>query len=63
MGQKEDFEKLFGDTYIGKNPTLLRNSFFVLHLDFSIIDPTGDIADIEKGFNHICNTCMQTTII
>ncbi len=60
--QKDDFERLFGHTYIGQNPTPLRNSFFVLHLDFSVVEPTGDIADIEKSFNHICNLCMDTMI-
>ncbi|QTA80088.1 AAA ATPase-like domain-containing protein [Desulfonema limicola] len=60
IAQKQDFEKLFGHTWIGKNPTPLRNSFFVLHLDFSIVDSTGDIADIEKSFNHICNIYLQS---
>ncbi|MEZ4527279.1 MAG: AAA family ATPase [Desulfobacterales bacterium] len=46
--QKDDFERLFGHTYIGKNPTPLHSSFFVLHLDFSVVEPAGDMADIEK---------------
>jgi hypothetical protein len=58
IGQKDDFERLFGHTYIGKNPTRLHNSFFVLHLDFSVIEPFGNIEDIEKNFNHICNTYL-----
>ncbi|QTA87175.1 AAA ATPase domain-containing protein [Desulfonema magnum] len=62
IGQKDDFEKLFGQTRIGKNPTPLRNSFFVLHLDFSVIDPTGSIADIEKSFNLTCNTHLQSLV-
>ncbi len=62
INQKDDFERLFGNTYIGKNPTPLRNSFFVLHLDFSVIDPTGNIADIEKSFNHSCNLCIATML-
>lgn len=60
--QKDDFERLFGHTYIGKNPTPLRNAFFVLHLDFSIVDPNGDISYIEKSFNHICNTAIQSVL-
>lgn len=31
----DQFEKLFGGLYIGKNPTSLKNSFFFLALDFS----------------------------
>ncbi|MGE0082801.1 MAG: AAA family ATPase [Desulfococcaceae bacterium] len=62
IGQKDDFERLFGHTYIGKNPTPLRNSFFVLHLDFSTVDPSGDIADIERSFNFICNSRLENFI-
>jgi len=58
--QKDDFERLFGQTWIGQNPTPLRNSFFVLHLDFSVVEHTGTIAEIEKSFNHVCNLKMKT---
>ncbi len=62
INQKNDFERLFGNTYIGQNPTPLRNSFFVLHLDFSVVSPSGDIAEIEKSFNHSCNLKMKTML-
>ena len=62
INQKDDFERLFGHTYVGQHPTPLRNSFFVLHLDFSVVSPSGNIADIEKSFNHICNLCIDTMI-
>ena len=42
----EKFDVLFGDLYIGKNPTPKRNDYFVLNFDFSGID-TNSI----KGFN------------
>lgn len=35
---KEDFQKLFGNLYIGKNPTPKVNSYLVLKFDFSGID-------------------------
>ncbi len=60
--QKNDFERLFGHTWIGQNPTRLRNSYFILHLDFSIVDTTGDIADIEKNFNLVCNSKMNVML-
>ncbi len=60
--QKDDFERLFGHTYIGKNPTPTRNSFFVLPLDFSVVDPTGTIAEIEESFNLACNLKMDTML-
>ncbi len=62
IGQKDEFDKLFGHTYIGRHPTPLCNSFFVLHLDFSTVDPSGSIDEIEDSFNNTCNLCMKTLV-
>jgi len=43
---KDNFEKLFGDLYIGKNPTPKRNDMFVLKLNFSALD-TSSIKDFN----------------
>ncbi len=43
------FEKLFGNTYIGKNPTKLKNSYNILKFNFSGIDTSTEEATI-KGF-------------
>ncbi|MDR1291502.1 MAG: AAA family ATPase [Planctomycetaceae bacterium] len=37
----EEFEQLFGDLYIGQNPTALRNSYAVMNFNFSGIDTTN----------------------
>lgn len=58
--QRDEFDELFGHTWIGKNPTPLRNSCFVLHLDFSTVDPSGSIDEIEADFNYTCNLRMKT---
>ncbi len=47
--QADKFEKLFKSTYIGKNPTKLRNSYHVLHFNFSGID-TGSEEKTIEGF-------------
>ena len=47
--QKDKFEKLFGETYIGQNPTRLKNSYDVLKFNFSGID-TGSVEGTIKGF-------------
>ncbi len=60
--QKDEFDGLFGHTWIGRHPTPLRNSFFVLHLDFSTIDPSGKLEKIENDFNTTCNLCMETIL-
>ena len=45
----EKFEKLYGDTYIGKNPTALKNSYHILRFNFSGID-TSSVEATIKGF-------------
>ena len=47
--KKVKFDKLYGDTYIGKNPTKLRNSYYILRFNFSGID-TKDGESTIKGF-------------
>ena len=45
----EKFEKLYGETYIGKNPTKLKNSYHILKFNFSGIDTTNNETTIN-GF-------------
>jgi hypothetical protein len=40
--QASKFEVLFGDLYIGKNPTPKKNSYAILEFDFSGIDTSGE---------------------
>jgi hypothetical protein len=54
VAKKDEFEEIFGNLKIGKNPTKLRNSYFILKFDFSCVDPTGSAEDVKKAlFNHI----------
>jgi len=62
IAQRDQFDELFGQTYIGQHPTPLRNAFFVLHLDFSVVDPTGSLDEIEASFNHHCNVTLKTLL-
>ena len=45
------FEKLYGNTYIGKNPTKLKNSYCILRFNFSGIDTSTEELKI-KGFKN-----------
>ena len=47
----DSFEKLYGNTYIGKNPTKLKNSYCILRFNFSGIDTSSEEATI-KGFKN-----------
>ena len=59
LARKEKFQELFGHLLIGKNPTPLRNKYFILKWDFSCVDPSGSAEDIKKTlYNHI-NACIE----
>ena len=60
--QKDRFDELFGNTWIGNNPTRLKNAFIVLHLDFSTIELGKDVDTIRTNFNQICNGKMDGLI-
>lgn len=59
---KDEFNQLFGHTYIGRHPTPRRNSYLVLHFDFSTIDPGTSTEEIEANFNYTCNLRMRTVM-
>ena len=47
--KKEKFNRLFENTYIGKNPTKLKNSYYILKFNFSGIDTTNEQTTM-RGF-------------
>ena len=47
----EKFNELFSETYIGKNPTSLKNSYYILKFNFSGID-TNSIESTIKEFKN-----------
>ena len=47
--KEEKFEKLYGETFIGKNPTKLKNCYHILKFNFSGIDTKSEETTI-KGF-------------
>ena len=54
VAKAAEFETLFGQLEIGKNPTPLHNRYFVLRWDFSCVEPFGDVEDIRRSLhNHI----------
>ncbi len=46
----DEFDAIFHDTYIGANPTLLKNSFRILFFEFSGINTDGGVEIIYEGF-------------
>lgn len=51
INSKDRFDELFGDTYIGQNPTPLANTFPVLKMNFSGIITNKSIEVVENSFN------------
>jgi len=51
INKKDKFEKLFGDLYIGKNPTEERNSFLIWKISFAGVDAGNGEEGLRKSFN------------
>ena len=51
INKEDKFEKLFGDLYIGKNPTEDRNSFLVWKISFGGVDAGNGEEELRKSFN------------
>ena len=58
VNRADKFDALFGDTYIGKNPTEEKNSCMVLRFNFSKIATGKSIEVIEHNFTSICNSAL-----
>ncbi len=59
VAKKDEFDEMFGHLAIGKNPTPLKNSYYILKWDFSCVDTTGDPNYIKQMlFDHI-NGCIE----
>nr|VFK80690.1 MAG: Predicted AAA-ATPase [Candidatus Kentron sp. SD] len=59
LARADRFEELFGDLKIGRNPTPKRNSYFVLRLNFSEVDPNGDTDAITASLHRHINSCVR----
>jgi len=53
------FDELFGHLAIGRAPTPLRNSYFILQLDFSCVPSKGDVEQNKLALHDHVNTCIR----
>lgn len=51
INKKNDFDNIFGDLYIGKNPTEERNSFLIWKISFAGIAVGNSEEELRKSFN------------
>jgi len=57
IAKEKDFETLFGKLAIGKNPTPLRNKYFILTWDFSCVMIDGTSEEIKESlYSHMIST-------
>ena len=47
---KDEFDKIFHDTYIGKSPTPLKNAYRIFFIEFSGINTDSGMETIYEGF-------------
>jgi len=59
VAKKDEFDHLFGQLAVAKNPTPNRNRYFVLEWDFSCVDPTGSVQEIKRALHNHINGCME----
>jgi len=53
INQAENFDFLFGETYIGQNPTSARNSYLILFFNFSMVNSAP--AYVQSSFENNIN--------
>ena len=58
LNRTEQFEALFGALSIGRGPTPLRNHYFVMKWDFSLVQAQGEVKDIETALHQHLNDCI-----
>ena len=56
LKKADKFEKLYGNTYIGKNTTSLKNSYHILRFNFSGIDTTNEETTILGFKNKVASS-------
>ena len=57
----DKFSALFSETYIGKNPTKLKNSYYILKFNFSGIDTSNEESTI-RGFKESTSISIESFV-
>ena len=56
----DEFDRLFGDLWVGQHPTPLKNRYQVLYLDFSQVG--GSIDQLEQNFEEYCGIQLDAFV-
>ena len=53
----DKFEMLYGDLYIGQNPTPNRNKYLIIYLNFAVVN--ADLGNYKASLDAHCNTAFN----
>ena len=59
LARADQFAALFGQLAVGQNPTPLRNQYFVMKWDFSLVPAQGEVRDIEAALHQHINDRIE----
>lgn len=62
LNETNRFDKLFGETWIGQNPTGTQNSYMILYLNFSSVEVGTKLQELEQNFRAICNSRLRALV-
>lgn len=62
INKEDKFQELFGDLYIGKNPTKDKNKFLIWKISFAGIDAGHGEEELRKSFNEKVNLAVEKFI-
>lgn len=62
LNQAGRFEELFGETWIGENPTGAQNAYMILYLNFSSVEVGSKVQELEQNFRLICNSRLSALV-
>ena len=62
LAEKDNFEALFGDFDIGKNPTENRNRYQILKLDFSQVNRGAGLT-LQERFDNYIGVCLDMFVL
>ena len=57
IAMKDDFDRLFGNLYIGQHPTEERNSYLILKFNFAMVNPEMD--SLRESFEIHASACFK----
>jgi hypothetical protein len=59
VAKANEFEKLFGDLAIGKNPTPKHNQYLVMNWDFSLVEPQDNVKAMRQSLHYHINNRIR----